>query len=356
MAKGKGDWSKVKRRERILAAIAHEVPDRVPIGFDIFDPLRREVLDYYGVKEYWQLYEKTGLDGFSVWDWPSAHPVYIGPKREGVEVYDASAAYGFWGKVGERIYPLENLTLDEYRWPKADDFDFSNLKSQLMQIRDMDMTTASGHAGMGWLHHVQMRSYNRALFDVLDEAWMDEYMARTREFYIPYFKMLFKYAGGLIDIIRADEDLGGQNSMLISPDTWRRWYKPLWREVFEICKENGARIWLHSCGYCRPLLEDFIEIGVDILNPIPPYVKDNDPEELKGLYGSRLAFDGGMDQMRVLVQGTPEQVDREVRLRIEQQAPGGGYIVGPSQVFSRDVPFENAIAFFEAALKYGEYL
>jgi len=345
----------MKRRERILTAISHKEPDRVPIGFDIFSPLKEQVLEYYGVKELWQLYEKTGIDGFSVWDWPSAQPKYVGPLREGVEVYDRTCAYGCWGKVGERIYPLAGIEMNKYRWLHVDDFDFSNLKSDLKLIREMDMTAASGHAGVGWLHHVQMRSYDYALFDVTDDVWMDEYMARNREFYIPYFKKLFEEAGGLIDIIRADEDLGGQDNMLISPDTWRRWYKPLWRDVFKICKENGAKIWLHSCGYCRPLIDDFIEIGVDILNPIPPYVKGSDPKEMKELYGDKLAFDGGVDQMNILVQGTPEQVRQEVRLRIEQLAPGGGYIIGPSQVFARDVPFENAIAFFEAALEYGQY-
>lgn len=345
----------MKRRERILTTISHKEPDRIPIGFDIFEPLRSQVLKHYGVKELWQLYEKTGIDGFSVWDWPSAQPKYVGPARDGVKEYDRSAAYGFWGKIGEVVYPLAGKGLDSYRWPSVDDFDFSDLKKELEEIHQRDMTTASGHAGVGWLHHVQMRSYDHAFYDIIDEVWMDEYMSRNREFYIGYFTKLFESAEGLIDIIRADEDLGGQNSMLISPELWRKWYKPLWKEVFDICKRNGASIWLHSCGYCRPLVEDFIEIGVDILNPLPPYVRDSDPEDMKKIYGNRLAFDGGVDQMNILVQGSPEQVRQEVKLRIQQLAPKGGYILGPSQVFEKDVPFENAIAFFETALEYGWY-
>lgn len=345
----------MNRRERILTAISHKEPDRVPIGFDICEPLRSQLLKYYGVTELWQLYEKTGIDGFSVWDWPSAQPEYVGPKRQGVEAYDSSAAYGFWGKVGERVYPLAAEGISDYRWPVAEDFDFSNLKSKLRKIKQMDMTAASGHAGVGWLHHVQMRSYDHAFFDVVDDAWMEEYMGRNREFYISYFTSLFHAADGLIDIIRADEDLGGQESMLISPDTWRKWYKPLWSDVFDICKNNGAKIWLHSCGYCRPLVEDFIEIGVDILNPLPPYVRESDPQDMKKCFGDRLTFDGGVDQLNILVLGTPEQVKNEVKLRLKQLAPGGGYIIGPSQVFSPDVPLENAKAFFEAALKFGQY-
>jgi len=110
---------------------------------------------------------------------------------------------------------------------------------------------------------------------------MEEYLDRNRTFFLAYFERLFESADGLIDIIRADEDLGGQDRMLLAPDLWRRWYKPLWTEVLGYCRRNGARIWLHSCGYCRPIVEDFIEMGVDVLNPLPTYVKDSDPADMK---------------------------------------------------------------------------
>jgi uroporphyrinogen decarboxylase len=200
-----------------------------------------------------------------------------------------------------------------------------------------------------------MRSYEHCLLDVLDEAWMSDYLARCREFFIPYFENLFKYAGGAIDIIRADEDLGGHDRMLISPQLWRKWYKPLWKEVFSICHRNGAKIWLHSCGYCRAVVPDFIEIGADILNPIPPYVRDSDPYDMKQTFGQVLAFDGGVDQMNVLVAGTPEMVKKEVQLRLTQLAPGGGFILGPSQVLTRDIPLENLIAMFDTTLAEGWY-
>ncbi len=346
----------MNRRDRILTAISHKEPDRVPVGFDLFEPLRSQVLAHYGVESVWQLDEKIGIDAFSVWDWPSAHPRYVGPPREGIVAYDASAAYGCWGKVGEKVYPLAEKRLDEYRWPTVDDFDFSGLRGDLLAIREKDMITASGHAGVGWLHHVQMRSYDHVFYDILDDEWMEEYIERNRIFFLSYFTRLFESADGLIDIIRADEDLGGQDRMLLSPDLWRRWYKPLWKEVFALCKQHGARIWLHSCGYCRPLVEDFIEIGVDILNPIPPYVRGSDPMEMKQLFGERLTFDGGVDQMNILSQGTPEQVAAETRLRLSQLMPGGGCIIGPSQVLTGDVPLANVIAFFDTIRAYGRYV
>jgi uroporphyrinogen decarboxylase len=347
----------MNRRERLLNTISHREPDRVPIGFDIHDNKKAEMMKYYGVGDYRLFYEKTGVECFSVWDWPAVLPKYKGPVPEGVTYISDNqmSSHGCWGKESELIYPMENLSLDEYRWPSVDEFDFTDLASGLNEVHQLDMTTASAHAGVGFTHHYQLRSYEKTFFDLMNDSWMEEYMGINREFFIEYFKRLFKYARGKIDIIRADEDLGGQENMSISPALWRKWYKPLWRDVFKICKDNGAKIWMHSCGFCRDVVDDFIEIGVDILNPVPVYVRGSDPLDMKQTYGDVLAFDGGVDQIHVLIEGTPAMVREEVKLRIEQMAPGGGFIIGPSQVFTDDMPLENIVAFFDAVGEFGEY-
>jgi uroporphyrinogen decarboxylase len=344
----------MKRRERILTTLQHQEPDRVPVGFDMHPDIERQVCEYYGVADLEGLYTKIGIECFSVWHpaW-SALPVYIGPARSGVPTADST--YGCWGKYPEHIYPLAVDDMDHYRWLTVEDFDFSHLRADLQAIRDSDHIVGSGHAGAGWLHHVQMRGYDLSLMDVLDDGWMRNYLAHNRAFLVPYFERLFQETGGLIDVIRADEDLGGHEAMLISPRLWRKWYKPLWAEIFEICHRNGAKIWLHSCGFCRSVVDDFIEAGADVLNPVPAYVRGSDPLEMKQVYGERLCFDGGVDQMRVLVGGSPEAVRQEVRLRIEQMAPGGGYILGPSQVLTNDIPLENLVAMFDAVNEFGWY-
>jgi len=343
------------RRERLLTTINHREPDRVPMGFDqTSEEIIQKIFRYYGVQDMERFYEKTGVDGFAVWRFhAAAMPDYVGPPRKYITNMDPM--YGFWGKIREYVYPLFNEELDTYHFPQANEFDFSTLKAKLTKIRDNGMTTTVGHAGVGFLHHVQMRSYDRIFYDLMDDAWMETYMNLNRAFFVPYFENIFKYADGLIDIVRADEDLGSMDRMLLSPGMWRKWYKPLWKEVFDICKKHGAKIWMHSCGYCRPILDDFLEIGVDILNPIPPYVKDSDPLEMKQTYGKILVLDGGVDQMNVLVGGTPQMVDQEVKLRIEQCAPDGGFILSPSQGFTNDISMQNMAAFFEAGIKYGQY-
>jgi uroporphyrinogen decarboxylase len=345
----------MNRRDRILTAMNREEPDHVPITLDIVDRASQdEIFNYYGVRDLAGLYRKTGVDCFSVWHTDNvALPVYCGPERAGVQLYDSTT--GFWGMVIEHIYPLVDVSLDTYRWPRWDDFDYSHLKADLEDIHQHDFPAVSGHAGVGWLHHVRLRSYNLSPLDVLDDAWMSEYMARNRDFALPYFENLFRAADGAIDVIRADEDLGGQDRMLISPRLWRKWYKPLWKEVFDICHRHGAKVWLHSCGYCRDVVPDFIEMGADVLSPVPPYVRGSDPGDMKACFGRQIAFDGGVDQMNVMIRGTPDQVRDEVKLRIDQLAPGGGYILGTSQAVTRDIPLENLVAMFETAVAYGVY-
>jgi uroporphyrinogen decarboxylase len=344
----------MNRRDRILATINHKEPDRVPIGFDIVgEELKAAVLRHYGVRHVRELHDKAGIDAFSVWDWPAVMPEFIGPRKPHVIEHDST--YGSWGKVVEHVYPMENTTLEAYEWPRVEHFDFSTLNTRLRDVKAQDITTASGHAGFGWLHHVQLRGYENALMDVFEDEWMEEYVARNHSFAVAYFSALFAAADGEIDIIRADDDMGGQDALIISPSTWRKWYKPLWKAVFDICHANGAKVWFHSCGFCRDLLDDFVEMGVDILNPIPPYVRGNDHADLKQRYGHLLAFDGGVDQMNILVQGDPKAVRADVKRCIEILAPGGGYIIGPSHVVTRDVPLPNIIALFEAAKDFGSY-
>ena len=102
-------------------------------------------------------------------------------------------------------------------------------------------------------------------------------------------------------------------------------------------------------------VEDFIECGADVLDPVPPYVKDSDPKEIKEVYGKRLCLHGGVNQIDALVYGTPESVREETRLRMEQMKPDGAYICGASQVLTEQIPIENIVAFFEAAREFGDY-
>ena len=169
-----------------------------------------------------------------------------------------------------------------------------------------------------------------------------------------YLKFL-EIVGNVIDIILFADDLGGQHGLFISPSTYRKMIKPYHAEIIQaIRSKTRARIMFHSCGSVTPLLDDFVELGVDILNPVQVSAKGMDTLALKRRYGKRLSFWGAVDTQRILPHDTPEGVRGEVQRRISHLASGGGYVVAPVHVVQADVPSENVIAMCQAVWKSGK--
>jgi hypothetical protein len=157
------------------------------------------------------------------------------------------------------------------------------------------------------------------------------------------------------DIFGIGDDLGSQRGLLISPDDWRALFKPLLKRIIDAAKNTNPEtaFFLHTDGQVGEIIPDFIEIGVDILNPIQPEVID--PAKVKSLYGAELIFFGAISVQKTLPFGTPEEVAAEVKLRMETVGANGGYLMTPSHLLNADIPWENIAAFFEAAERYGNY-
>src|SRR5450759_962289 len=153
------------------------------------------------------------------------------------------------------------------------------------------------------------------------------------------------------NIIRGLDDFGGQKALLLGPRLWRAFIKPELARVVRGAKEGGAFFWLHSCGRVMEILPDLVEIGVDILDPVQ--VRANDQAEAKRLYGDQLCFMGGIDTQHLLTLGTPEEIQAEVRSRIQMLGPGGGYILAPDTLVPTSE--ENYRAYLEAGERYGRY-
>jgi uroporphyrinogen decarboxylase len=167
---------------------------------------------------------------------------------------------------------------------------------------------------------------------------------------------ILKAGGDLVDVVLVGEDMGFQNGPIISPELYRRLFKPRHKKFFDTVKKHtSAFVLLHSCGSIYKLLPDIIELGVDAINPVHVAARDMDSSMLGSEFGDRLSFWGGIDTQRVLPNGTPEEVKAEVRRRIRDLAPGGGYVLAAAHNIQPDVPVENILAMFEAGREYGRY-
>jgi uroporphyrinogen decarboxylase len=151
------------------------------------------------------------------------------------------------------------------------------------------------------------------------------------------------------DIIWAGDDFGTQNGMLMDPEMWRSVFKPRIRIMFEEFRKvnPGIRIAWHSCGSIVPIIPDFIEIGLDILNPLQPKAKGMDASFLKKTYGKDLVFFGGIDIQELLPHKGPEEIRAEVKRLAGILGDHGGYIIAPAHNIQADTPVGNILALFD---------
>ncbi len=164
--------------------------------------------------------------------------------------------------------------------------------------------------------------------------------------------------GPNVDIIKIGDDLGTQESLMISPNMYRKVLKPIHADFIHFIKERThAKVFFHTDGDVEPLIEDFIEIGVDILNPIQTSAgKMADLKSLKAKYGDRIVFCGAVDTHRVLPFGTPDEVRQEVKRVIQALGSGGGFMLGGVHTIMNDVPAQNVLAMVDAVEEFGQYL
>jgi uroporphyrinogen decarboxylase len=175
---------------------------------------------------------------------------------------------------------------------------------------------------------------------------------------LSFWEMALPQLADVVDVVTYADDYGTQESQLISPDMFREQMKPRLKILFERLARlaPNAKRFFHSCGNVRPLIPDFIEIGVQILNPIHIRARGMEPVTLKREFGRDLVFwGGGVDTQGVLPMGTPQAVKDDVRRNIEALAPGGGYVFNTVHNIQADVPPENIIAMWEALQAYGGY-
>lgn len=184
-----------------------------------------------------------------------------------------------------------------------------------------------------------------------------ELMDKVNETKVAYWGRALEEVGEYADVMMLGDDFAGQDRLLMSPKTWRKLIKPRLRELFDFLhSKSEAKLFLHSCGSIREVIPDLIEIGLDILNPVQVSAAGMDSAELKWEFGKDLVFwGGGVDTQRVLPYGTPEEIRTEVRRRLDDFMPGGGFVFTPVHNIQGDVPTENLMAMWETLQECGIY-
>jgi uroporphyrinogen decarboxylase len=377
-------------RERILAAINHREPDRVPIDLGAtpvtsitkaaYIPLRahlslpEESITIYDEVQQLPYVGEDVLRRFAVdtrmIQLPMAH---VG----GVEIVDDGDYWAMWDRWGSKMrmpkdkplyydwveFPIKEPTLealDAYRWPEPDPPEVSaRLRRRAEELRATTdfALVGSGVIGGGIFEQpcrmMGMESFMMAMLAA------PEFTARLldgiTDIYVESVDRYLGQVGELIDVFTFWDDVATQQGWMISPQTYVEVIKPRQKRLFEAIKSRTkAKLFYHCDGAAFDLIPHLIEIGVDILNPVQVGAAGMDSKRLKATYGKDITFwGGGVDTQHTLPFGTPDEVRDEVKRRIDDFAPGGGFVFATVHNIQAFVPPENIEAAFDTALTYG---
>ena len=374
-------------RQRALAALDHREPDRVPLDFGG----RHTTLHLYAHEA---LMRHLGLNGPT----PairSYHTYLVEPDPQLLQRFERVSAVFFPRAAGDYVFaidPATNTYVDEwgtrfvmppdgyyydvaavplpdaeteedlrtYRWPDpTDPARIAGLADEVTAAAEAGekvIMMCSATPGL-WEHAWYLFGFEQAFMHVAaNQPLMEAFTERLLEWQMAYWDMVLGAVGDRIDLVQIGEDLGTQNGPMMSPGTFRRIYKPrMQRLVDSIKKKTGARVYLHSCGSITRLIPDLIEIGIDVLNPVQVNAAEMDSARLKREFGKDLTFWGGGCDPVVLQTGRPRDIVEEVKRRIHDLAPGGGFVFGSVHNIQANVPPENIVAMFEAAREFGGY-
>jgi uroporphyrinogen decarboxylase len=379
-------------RERVNLALNHQEPDRIPIdlGATIVTSITKsayidlkqhlgmpleeiKMLDYVQQLPYLDedLLERFCVD-FRLVQLPAA-------TASGVEIFEEVDYLAFIDRWGAKLhmpkdgglyfdwvdFPFKETSLDaleRYDWPTPDPREFNlELRKQAKHLYENTQYALTGSAVIGGgifeqpARTIGLENFLMAM--VSEPKFADGLMERITDIYIESCNNYLDEVGQYIQIFTYWDDVCTQNGWMIRPDLYRKMVKPKQRRLVEaIKKKTDAKIFYHSCGATYDLIPDLIELGFDILNPVQISAKGMDTPLLKQDFGKDITFwGGGVDTQWVLPFGTPDEVVDEVKRRIDDLAPGGGFVFAGVHNIQAFVPPENITAAFDTAVQYGMY-
>jgi len=379
-------------RSRVLDALNHREPDRVPfdLGGTVVSGIHRTA--YLALRQYLglPLVEPKVVDIFQqivqvnddVMDQFGVDVRNVAPRSSGthkIEIQDMGDYTCFYDEfqIGWRMPKQGGFYYDMFSHPLAGNIRVEDIQAYKMPdplnparfigiadaarkaIEQEQRAVVVGSMSAGIL---EITAWTRGFADYFADLASNESLTcamldRVLDQKLKYWGKMFELLGDQIDVAQEADDFAGQDRMLISPDTYRRIVKPRHKILFDFIHRNShAKVFFHSCGAIRSVIPDLIEVGVDIINPVQVSAHGMDPLELKREYGKDLVFwGGGVDTQTVLHGGTPNEVRDEVKKRLDALMPEGGFVFAAVHNIQPNVPPQNIMAMWETLQEHGTY-
>jgi uroporphyrinogen decarboxylase len=384
-------------RERVKTALRHVQPDRTPMDFlatmEIWDRLIQHLKpDTSGIPdgEYYEAGREALLRHFEVDCRVLSYDMFCKPPAS---LYNPGAVEDWWVSMnrstpnrmwrqrnpddtfndiwsthsyrmetavgdyeGFKTWPLSQATsvedLKKHPWPTPDWWDFSPLPGLMQRLDAHQQYHIRFRLGsvfeIGW----QLRGLQEFMMDLVENPAIPMYiMDRLNEIHLENLRRVLELAGDRLDMVYFYDDVATQTSLMVSKKMWAQYVRPHHARIIELAHRYGKPVMYHTDGSVYQLLPEFVELGVDLLNPLQPDAKNMDLQRIKDEFGDKLCFHGGVDIMRTLPKGKPEQVQAEVRNRVNILGKKGGYVLCSSHHIQPDTPIENVIAMYDPALR-----
>jgi uroporphyrinogen decarboxylase len=373
-------------RERVATALRHEEPDRVPLDIGSGTSNSLLIETYENLKAHLGITVPTRVmakitrvayldEATMVRLGSDMRPVRIkGPKNWTPPPSDPDtliSEYGcryrrarypgghYWELVHSPLAHATLSDLDAHTWPDPDDP--GRFEGLAEEVQDLYINSAYALVGCSgfqtfWQPYFALRGLEQALVDLVrNKEFVFAVLDRVYEISAAITRRFLEITGPYLTVVRTADDLATQNSLLMSPATYRELIQPYHQRFNALIRQyTDAKVFFHCCGNVTPLMDDLIAAGFEAIHPVQVSAIP-DPADLKARYGDKITFWGGIDTQHVLPKGTPGEVREEVQLRLRQLAPGGGYIAGAVHNIQPDVASENILAMSRAVRELGRY-
>ena len=379
-------------RERVLSAIKHKKTGRLPCSFEATSEVTAELIRYFEIDKIKELQSnaKSGSNQPGIDNGEKSFGLQHELELKKVLGIDQSIVIcpvnpqktigNWWGVPllsrlpDGKILGAWDIVFEEWKYPYGTyieisssplvDADHDQIKK--VKLPSLDLWDFDAYADdlknykdfFVWLNMngcFDMARFQRGVaqffMDMATESLKAEtLLEKVNDLAMAFFEKAISKVKGLVDGVYLGDDFGTQNGLSMSPEMWRRFIKPKYKELVSLIKSHSLKYCHHSCGGVRPIIPDMIEIGFDVLNPIQPLAKGMESEELGEEFGKDITFYGGIDEQKTLPFGSAEDVRKEVLNRIATLGKYNGYIIAPAHAFQPDSPIENILAVYETVL------
>ena len=376
-----------KTKKLMFDSIMHKSTDKIPTMYRGEPSVNQKLIEYFSLgklEDDWsRLVECLGADNYSdgetLGGFTTYFPDYIGPDFKSIfevnrfdvwgikpfEIYTGDERNIVFSK-NPPLYSKDEITdLQKYEYPRIEWFDFSLYRNNTEQIlygsfKDQEAVKLSdlkksdeyflNTSCMNSIFMVStyLRGMDKMFMDLLlNKRYAETLLGNIGQFMVEFNRINLKNIGNKIDLYGIWDDFADQESLMISPEIWRKYYKSWYAQLIAEAKKYNLLVCFHICGSCIEIIPDLIEMGVDILDPVQVSAKNMELENLKKKFGKDICFHGGIDAQKFLPFAKPEDIKDEVKKIKEMFMGDGGIILGPSHYLTTDIPIKNILAIYK---------